>query len=82
MEKTIRLLRLSKILLRKGRRTLPQIAETLEVSIRTAYRDLLDLEETGWKIWSDRGRLSIDPKCKCPMCGKPVDPKKAKRKRR
>ena len=80
MEKIIRLLRLSRLLLRKRGPRLEMMAEELGVSKRTVYRDLLDLEEMGWKIRSNNGRFFIDRAGKCPMCGQRIKEKRLTRK--
>lgn len=51
-----RLFRLLYILLERERVPAPELAQTLEVSVRTIYRDVQTLGEAGIPVYAERGR--------------------------
>ena len=51
-----RLFRLLYILLERERVPAPELAQTLEVSVRTIYRDVQTLSEAGIPVYAERGR--------------------------
>lgn len=51
-----RLFRLLYILLERERVPAPELAQTLEVSVRTIYRDVQTLSEAGFPVYAERGR--------------------------
>ena len=51
-----RLLQLLLLLQARGRMTAPQLAEELEVSVRTVYRDLEALSAAGVPVYTETGR--------------------------
>ena len=53
--KTDRLFGIVHVLLRKGKVTARELAETFEVSVRTIYRDVETLSINGIPIYTDQG---------------------------
>lgn len=61
---TSRLFRLLYILLERGRVPAAELAQELEVSVRTVYRDVQSLCEAGVPLYAERGRNGGSPSCR------------------